>query len=437
MPKNDSFQARRQALFGALPENSLAILTAASVQYRNSDVERPYRQDSYFYYLTGFQEAHAALFLIKKDGKEKFLLFCQEKDPKAEQWSGERVGPISAVTLYGADEAFAISDLMPRLSDLLNGITQIFWAIGTQPSFDKKLFSIIEKKRRTSRSGIEFPQQFHDIRLLLNEMRLLKSDQEIKYMREACQISVEAHLLAMGQCKEGMREYELEAILLQEFYRRGSRYPAYSSIVASGNQACTLHYVKNDEQMHANELVLIDAGAEYQYYAADITRTFPVGRKFSASQQAIYELVLASQQAAIDLVAPGVTWDKIQNTILQVIVSGLVDLKILQGDVNTLISEKAYLPFYMHGSGHWLGMDVHDVGDYKVEGAWRELQPGMVFTIEPGIYIANHLTDVKENWRGIGVRIEDDILITAHGREVMTEGLPKTVEDIHQIRARR
>lgn len=434
MSQQNVHAARREALFLALPENSLAMIAAAPMQYRSNDVEWPYRQDSYFYYLTGFEEAHAVAFFLKRKGTQKYILLCQEKDPKAEQWTGERVGPQKACTEYGANEAYAISELETRLSEYITGASSVFWPIGERGAFDKKLFAAIARKRRASRSGIEFPHQFQDIRLFLNEKRLIKSEEEIKIIRKACDISVEAHLKAMIACREGMSEYEIEAILLNEFYRQGSRFPAYSSIVASGNQACVLHYVKNNAIMAANEMLLIDAGAEYQYYAADITRTFPVGKSFSAPQQAIYELVLAAQEAAIAIAKPGLFWDKLQNTILEVLVAGLVDLKILNGNVQNLIAEKAYLPFYMHGSGHWLGMDVHDVGDYKVNGEWRALEPGMVLTIEPGLYIGNHLSQVNASWRGIGVRIEDDILITSSGNENLTARLPKRVEDILSIR---
>jgi Xaa-Pro aminopeptidase len=268
-------------------------------------------------------------------------------------------------------------------------------------------------------------------------MRLLKNPEELESIKRACGISVAAHVKAMRDVKPGMVEYELEAILLHEFYRRGSRYPAYPSIVAGGKNACVLHYTRNDAVLEDNQLVLIDAGAEFDNYAADITRTFPVNGKFTASQQAIYELVLAAQLAAIESIKPGLLWTDIQQTILKIMVAGLVDLKILRGSVDSLIEQKAYFPFYMHNSGHWLGMDVHDVGDYKVKDAWRKLSPHMVFTIEPGLYFSPEYTKVPEQWRGIGVRIEDDILVTPMGSEVLTQGVPKSVTEIEKLVGKR
>lgn len=427
------FSARREKIFQQMPDNSIALLASASVQYRNSDTEYPYRQDSHFYYLTGFDESQALAILAKKQGKNLFILFCQDRDPQAEQWTGSRAGVKGALEKYGADEAYPIGEATRRVPDLLAGTTTIYFLVNNAPDFDKKIFSWVKTLRKKVRSGVIVPNQFMDLRQILDEARLIKSQAELHIMRKACRLSADAHINAMKHCRVGMYEYELEAILLKEFYRQGSRYPAYSSIVATGNNACTLHYTRNDAVISKNDLVLIDAGAEYHYYAADITRTFPASGKFTAPQQAIYELVLAAQQAAIQQVAPSIPWNKAQETILNVLVEGLIDLKILKGSRDTLIEEKAYLPFYMHNSGHWLGMDVHDVGEYKIAGNWRPLKPGMVFTVEPGLYISADNFNVSEQWRGIGVRIEDDILVTEQSYEILTEAVPKSVHEIENL----
>lgn len=426
------FQARRQRFFDHMMDNSMALLSAAPVQFRNSDTEYPYRQESHFHYLTGFDESYAIGVIIKQHGKMRFVLFCQERDEAAEQWTGPRAGVKGAMEVYGADEAYPISEASTRFPEIFFGISTIYYLISTHPAFDKKLFTWINALRSKTRSGMATPFRFIDLRVPLGEMRLIKTAEEIEAIKTACDISSKAHIQAMKRCRIGMHEYDLEGILLREFYRKGSRYPAYPSIVAGGNNACILHYTKNDAMLKENDLVLIDAGAEYDYYASDITRTFPVGGKFSAEQQAIYELVLASQMAALECIAPGVTWDKLQKQIIEVLVTGLVDLKILKGQVPTLIEEKAYQPFYMHNSGHWLGMDVHDVGDYKAGDHWKNLVPGMVFTVEPGLYLSHSNARIPEKYRGIGIRIEDDVLVTEQGKQILTELAPKTVADIEK-----
>lgn len=427
------FQARRQKLFDHMIDNSIALLSAAPTQHRNSDTEFPYRQESHFHYLTGFDESFAIAVFVKKQGKLKFILFCQDRDESAEQWTGPRAGIKGAIEEYGADEAYPINEASLRFPELFYGMSTIYYLVSTHPAFDKKLFSWINALRTKTRSGIASPYRFMDLRLLLAELRLIKSPDEIEALQTACDISAHGHIQAMKRCRIGMHEYNLEAILLYEFYRKGSRYPAYPSIVASGNRACVLHYTKNNAVLKDNELVLIDAGAEYDYYASDITRTFPINGKFTAEQQAIYELVLASQMAAIEMIAPQLSWDEIQKKIVEVLITGMVDLKILRGDPKVLIEEKAYAPFYMHNSGHWLGMDVHDVGDYRAGDIWRKLLPGMVFTVEPGLYLSESNTKIPEKWRGIGVRIEDDILVTEQGKTVLTHAVPKTVNEIENI----
>ncbi|MCS5712567.1 aminopeptidase P N-terminal domain-containing protein [Candidatus Berkiella aquae] len=432
MLSQSSFKARRQKVFAQMHDNSIAVLSAAPLQHRNSDTEQPFRQDSYFYYLTGFDETFAIAVLLKQAGKEKFILFCQERDPSAEQWTGSRAGIHGAMEHYGADEAYSISEASLRFNALFADIQTIYFLINNNPAFDKKLLSWVETQRQKARKGVDAPSKFIDLRLILDEMRLFKTKEEIAILSQTCELSAHAHVQAMKNCKVGMYEYEVEAILLYEFYRKGSRHVAYPCIVAAGNNACVLHYTRNNSLINDNELVLVDAGAELQGYAADITRTFPANGRFTKEQQAIYELVLASQMAAIEAITPQATWDQMQNTILQVLVQGLVDLGLLRGDVATLIEEKAYLPFYMHNSGHWLGLDVHDVGHYKVNAGWRKLEKGMVFTVEPGLYIAHDNQQVAEKWRGIGVRIEDDIFIDDEV-VVLTKDVPKTVEEITKI----
>lgn len=427
------FKMRRKQVFNQMPDNSVALIAAAPIQYRNSDAEHPFRQDSHFYYLTGFDESFAIAVLLKKGTQNRYILFCQDRDPQAEQWTGPRVGIQGACERYGADEAYSVSEAAIRFPELFLGQTSVYYIINNNPAFDKKLFTWISALRKKSRSGVAIPYKFVDLRTIIDEQRLIKSEEELKSLQKACDISSMAHIKAMQNCKVGMYEYELEAILLHEFYRQGSRHPAYTSIVGAGKNACVLHYINNNALIENNDLVLIDAGAEYDFYAADITRTFPANGKFTKEQQAIYELVLAAQLAAIDAIEPNVTWDVMQNEILNVLVTGLVDLKILKGEPKTLIEEKAYLPFYMHNSGHWLGMDVHDVGEYKVNGQWRKLVPGMVFTVEPGLYISKDNTQVAEKWRAIGVRIEDDVLVSEKGVSVLTQSVPKKVNEIERL----
>lgn len=426
------FKARRQKVFAKMQDNSIAILSAAPMQHRNSDTEHPYRQDSHFLYLTGFDESFAIAVLIKQGNKQQFILFCQERDPAAEQWTGSRAGTQGAVEHFGADEAFPINEASFRFNTLLEGIQSIYFLVNNQSEFDQRILSWVDAQHKKSRKGIDAPSILIDLRLILDEMRLFKTKEEVAILKKTCDISAHAHVRAMQECKVGMFEYELEATLLYEFYRHGSRNVAYPCIVAAGDNACVLHYTRNNAKIKEHDLVLIDAGAEIEGYAADITRTFPANGKFTPAQQAIYELVLASQLAAIEAITKTATWDLMQKTILMVLVQGLVDLKILKGDVATLIEEKAYLPFYMHNSGHWLGLDVHDVGHYKVQNGWRTLENGMVFTVEPGLYISDSNQQVDAKWRGIGVRIEDDILID-NTPIVLTHGVPKTVTEIEKI----
>lgn len=433
--KKSEFKKRRRELMAHMEPNSIAILSSSEEFLRNGDSTFAFRQSSDLYYLTGFKEAQSCVVLIPGRPQGECLLFCQEKDPLKEMWNGRLMGPENAVETLGVDDAFPISDIDDILPGLIEGRERVYYAMGRDEQFDHQVMEWVKVIRSKVRSGVHSPGEFLVLDHLLHEMRLIKSKAEINLMRESGQVAVRAHKRAMEICKPGMFEYELEAEYLHEFARTGCRSPAYNSIVASGENACILHYTENNAQMKKGDLVLIDAGCEYEYYASDITRTFPVNGKFSKEQKAIYELVLEAQLDAIKAVKPGNHWDDSHKVTVKVITQGLVKLGILKGKVDTLIKKGAYRDFYMHRAGHWLGMDVHDVGDYKIDGNWRLLEPGMVLTVEPGIYIASGNKNVDKKWWGIGVRIEDDVAVTADGHEVLTDGLPKTVEEIESFMA--
>lgn len=433
MITQQEYQARRAAIFSKMEDNSIALLNAAKSHHRNNDTEYPFRQDSYFHYVTGFNETPAVAVLLKKAGICRFILFCEGSDPTVTIWTGPRAGLEDAKEEYGADEAHLIKDIDVRLKEVLAGLSCIYYLLGATPCFDNQAMAWLTELRKKSRQGIAFPQQIRDLRELLDEMRLVKTSTEIAILRKVAEISAKGHIRAMEMARPGMFEYSLEGVLLNEFCSQGARELAYPCIVAAGNNGCILHYTRNNAPLKAGELVLIDAGAELANYAADITRTFPVNGKFSSEQQAIYECVLAAQMAAIELIKPGLEWDKIQACILEILVRGLVELKILKGNVADLIAEKAYLPFYMHNSGHWLGIDVHDVGNYKLADQWRPLIAGMVLTVEPGLYLSATHSAVPEKYRGIAVRIEDDILVTSTGYEVLSAAAPKSVVDIQKL----
>jgi len=429
------FQQRRQELMNHMEPNSIAILSAASSILRNGDSEYRYRQNSDMYYLSGFAEPQSVLVLVPGREKGQCLLFCQERDPLKELWNGRLLGPEGAIRELGMDDAFPIGDIDDILPGLIEGRERVYYAMGKDEQFDHRVMEWVKVIRKKVRSGAHPPGEFLVLDHLLHEMRLIKSKAELDLMREAGQIAVRAHKRAMQVSKPGMHEYEVEAEFMHEFFRAGCRSPAYTSIVAGGVNACILHYTENNQQLRDGDLLLIDAGCEYEYYASDITRTFPVNGRFTPEQKAIYELVLKAQLAAIDTVKPGNHWDDPHNTTVQVLTEGLVELGLLSGTVEDLISSGAYRDFYMHRAGHWLGMDVHDVGDYKIDGKWRQLEPGMVLTVEPGLYIAHNNEKVEARWRGIGVRIEDDVAVTRNGHEVLTSGLPKTVAEIEAFMA--
>ena len=435
--KQTEFKRRRRQLMQMMGPGSVAILPAAPEVVRNRDVHYPYRPDSDFYYLTGFSEPEAIAVLIPGRRQAEYVLFCRERDEKRERWDGPRAGQEKAVQEFGADDSFPIADCEEILPGLLEECTRVFYAMGSNPDLDKRLADWVNQIRGKARTGVHGPVEFIALDHYLHEMRLYKSAAEVQRMRQAAKITSAAHVRLMQTCRPGMHEYELEAEFIHECATRGARFQAYPSIVGGGGNACVLHYVDNRDELKDGDLVLVDAGCEYGYYASDITRTFPVNGRFNPAQRAIYELVLAAQEAAIAKVKPGNHWNDPHDAAVRVITKGLIDLGLLKGTLTPLIKEQAYAKFYMHRTGHWLGMDVHDVGDYKVDGAWRELEPGMTLTVEPGIYIPAGMRGVAKKFWNIGIRIEDDVLVTADGHEVLTRDAPKAVAEIEALMERR
>jgi len=422
------FSKRRKAIISELSKDSIVIIPAAPELIRNGDVHFPYRQNSDFYYLTGFNEPNAIAVFIDK----KFILFCQETNPKQELWLGPRAGLDGAKDSYGADEAYPIETFDEKLNELLANRRSIYYPLGHHHKLEEKITNYINNTAKKSRSGTSAPYEIINISHLTHPARLIKDEHEINNIRKACDISVEAHIKAMQACQPGMNECELEAIFMHEFYKQGARAYAYPSIVGTGGNACVLHYTKNNATIEKDHMILIDAAAEYNYYAADITRSFPADGHFSSEQQALYEIVLEAQLAGIDVLKPGTPWNTIQATIIKIITQGLLDLGILEGSHEDLIADKAYESFYMHNSGHWLGLDVHDAGPYKTDDEWLDLQPGMTLTVEPGIYIRAS-NDIDPKWHNMGIRIEDDLLITKDGHENLSAKAPKTIDDITRL----
>lgn len=430
----EEFQNRRLSVFEQMLPESIAILPSAQLQYRNHDAEYPFRQNSDFYYLTGFSEPNSVLVLLKdKTSAMEYIIFNQPLVEEEMIWTGPRFGIEGALKELRANKAYSITELDSMMPTLLAEKQQIYYSLGRNAAWDARLNEWLKGVRSNVRKGVHAPTAYIDLLSIIHELRLKKSPAEIELMKKAAQISGEAYIRLMNYCKPKLMEYELEAEFVHECLSKGCRYPAYSPIVGGGQNACILHYVKNDQPLKEGELVLIDAGGEFQYYASDITRTFPVNGRFSNDQKSIYNLVLKAQLAAIKKVRPGILWNQIQDEILSVMVPGLIELGILKGQASTLIENKAYRSVYMHGSGHWLGLDVHDAGEYKIKDQWRPLEPGMVLTVEPGIYIAPNTPDIDKRWWGIGVRIEDDILVTEQGHVVLSEAAPKTVEEIETL----
>lgn len=441
------FKKRRRALMNLMPQGAIAVIPGADEQRRNRDVFYPFRQDSDFFYLTGFSEPQTLLVLAPGRAHGEEILFCAERDPRVEQWDGERLGPERAIEVLGVDDAFPYADLDDILPGLLERRERICVTLGEYPDLDQRLLAWVANIRQRESGGAQPPGEFLSLKHLLHELRLFKSAKEIKLMRKAADISAAAHIRAMQACRAGLKESHLEAELHYEFMRNGARSPAYPSIVGSGNNACVMHYVANSATLKKHDLVLIDAGCEFEHYAADITRTFPVSGSFSAAQRAVYDVVLQANLDAIAQCKPGNHFNAPHEAALHTMVSGLVALKLLEGDVDLLVEGvlqgddspacDAVRQFCPHKTSHWLGIDVHDVGDYRIEDNWRELEPGMVLTIEPGIYIPDsaRTAHLPKKYRGIGVRVEDDVLITPQGCEVLSAGVPKAPDDIEQIMA--
>jgi Xaa-Pro aminopeptidase len=428
------FARRRKQLMRIVGSDGICIVPAAPERLRNNDSHYPYRQDSDFHYLTGFAEPEAVLALIPGREHGEAILFCRERDPEREAWDGARAGQEGAVADYGMDDAFPIADIDDILPGMLEGRSRVYYHFGRDADFDVQLIGWVNRVRARVKQGARAPHEFVALGHILHDLRLYKTRDELRVMRKAAQIASGAHLRAMRTVRPGMNEHEVEAELLHEFRRRGA-VPSYEPIVGGGANACVLHYRANNAPLKDGDLLLIDAGAEYECYASDITRTFPVNGKFSPEQRALYDVVLAAQRAAIAEVRPGKPFGAYHDAAVRVICAGLIKLGLLKGSVANNVREQTYRKFYMHKTGHWLGLDVHDVGDYRVDGEFRELEPGMVVTVEPGLYIAPDAKGIAAKWRGIGIRIEDDVVVTRGEPEVITTAVPNDPDEIEALMA--
>lgn len=408
--------------------SAAALFRSAPLLVRSNDAEYRYRQDSDFYYLTGFVEPDAVCLLLP----EKYVLFVRPRNKERELWEGSRCGPEAAKELFGADEAYSIDEIDELLPMYLEHVDLLYYSLGRDEEFDRRVFRWLRHFRTVRQRSGRGPYGVLDPSEVLHEMRLYKSSEEVKLIRQAAKISAAAHLEAMAACRPGMYEFEIEAILEHRFRREGANAPAYTPIVGSGPNATILHYTANRRRMMDGDLLLVDAGAEYEYYCADITRTYPVNSRFTQPQRELYELVLRAQKAAIETVRPGVRFDEVHKCAVQVLLEGLLSLGFVKADLEAALENGLYRRYYMHRTSHWLGIDVHDVGKYMLDGVSRTLEPGMVLTVEPGLYIPNE-EDVPERYRGLGIRIEDDVLVTSAGREVLTEGLPKEIEELEAM----
>jgi len=427
---------RRRQLMRMAGEDAILVLPAAPLRVRSHDTHYPYRQDSDFWYLCGFPEPEAVLVLVPGRRHGEALLFCRERDPEREAWDGPRFGQEGAVASFGMDDAYPIDDLDEILPGLLEGRSRVYYHFGRDAEFDLKLIGWVNRVRAQVRHGAQPPHEFLELGHLLHEQRLFKSRDEIRLMDKAAAISVRAHEAAMGVARPGIHEYELQAEI-ERVFRAADACPAYASIVGAGANGCVLHYVANTARTKDGDLVLIDAGAEYRSYAADITRTFPVNGRFSKEQRVLHDLVGAAQAAALARARPGVAFAALHEAVVEVLSEGLLRLGLLKGSLDKCIAGEHYKQFYRHKSGHWLGLDVHDVGDYRIDGQPRLLEPGMVLTIEPGLYVGADDSAVAAKWRGIGIRTEDDVLITADGHRVLTDGLVRSADEIEAFMARR
>jgi len=422
---------RRREQLAQLIRKGIAIVPTAPERARNRDTHFPYRFDSYFYYLTGFAEPEAVCVIVAGE-KTRNLLFCREKNIEREIWDGFRYGPEAACEAFGFDETYPIGKLDEMMPELLADQPALHCHMGGDSAWDARVLGWVNAVRERARTGVNAPRDIADVHVLIDEMRLYKDADELTVMRRAAAISTTAHRRAMRAVRAGISEYMIEAELLHEFRGSGAQSPAYTSIVASGANACVLHYVANDAPLRDGDLLLIDAGCELDGYASDITRTFPVNGRYSAAQKDVYELVLAAQAAAIAEVKPGNPWNAPHDAAVKTLTQGMIDLRLLSGSVEQALETESYRRFYMHRTGHWLGLDVHDVGDYKRDGQWRALEPGMVLTVEPGLYIRPG-EGVPDALASIGVRIEDDVVVTEQGCEILTSAVPKSVRDVEEL----
>lgn len=436
MIKVSEFSKRRKQLMRMASEDAILILPAASERVRSKDTTYPYRQDSDFWYLSGFAEPEAVLVLVPGRKHGECVLFCRERNPDKEAWDGPRIGQQDAIEKFGMDDAYPISDLDDILPGLLEGRTCVYYHFGRDTDFDLKLIRWLNQVRAQERQGTQSSHEFLELGHLLHELRLFKSAGEIKLMQRAADIACQAQRAAMHATRHGAYEYEVEAVL-QYVYRKNNARAAYEPIVGAGANGCILHYIANNAPMKNGDLLLVDAGAEVANYASDVTRTWPVSGRYTKEQRALYEIVLAAQQAALEKAYPGQHWVTGHQVAVAVLVEGLLSLGLLKGSLKKNLVSGDFKRFYRHKTGHWLGLDVHDVGEYKVAGEFRELEPGMVFTIEPGLYIPPGSKGVPEKYQGIGIRIEDDVLITKQGHQVLTEAVPKQIDEIEAVLAMR
>ncbi len=424
---------RRKNLMRAIGKDSIAIIPAAPVKSRSRDTNFTYRQDSDFYYLTGFDEPESVAVLISGRKAAEYIIFCRERDELMETWNGRRLGVDRAPEMLDADDAFPIDDIDDILPGLLEGRERVFYSMGRETLFDNRIIGWINQLKAKSGSGASVPSEFVSLDFHLHDMRLYKSRAELSLLRKAAKISAAGHMAAMKRCEPGTMEYQLEAELISTYRSAGAQH-SFEPIVGGGANGCILHYTENDMELHDGDMVLIDSGAEWQGYAGDISRSFPVNGKFSDAQREIYQIVLDANLAAIEKTVVGNNWNDPHEAAVRVITKGLVKLGILKGDVRKLIKDEEYRRFFMHRTGHWLGLDVHDVGDYKVDGKWRALEPGMVLTIEPGLYLSD-ASDVPKRYRNIGIRVEDNVIVTEDGAEVITSTVPKEIDEIEALMA--
>ena len=429
------FARRRKQLMRIAGDDAILVLAAAPERIRSRDTHYPYRQDSDFWYLTGFEEPAAVLVLVPGRAHGEALLFCRERDPEREGWDGPRLGPERACEALDFDDAYPIDDLDDILPGLLEGRSRVYYHFGRDTDFDLKLIGWLNRVREQVRHGAQPPHEFLELGHLLDELRLFKSADELKLMQRAADIAMVAHVAAMRAVRPGMHEYELQAELEREF-RRADAVPAYGSIVGAGANACVLHYVANNAPIRDGDLVLIDAGAEHRGYASDITRTFPANGRFSKEQRALHDVVGAAQTAALAQARPGVAYEAMHAAAVEALTEGLLRLGLLKGALRKNIADGGYKRFYRHKTGHWLGLDVHDVGDYRLDGESRLLEPGMVLTVEPGLYVMPDDAGVAAKWRGIGIRTEDDVAITRDGHRVLTGKLARSADEIEALMAR-